>query len=214
MTDPREPSSNPMRFGADEAPHASRCEAKTRSGSQCGSWAMRGQRRCRMHGGSSPQARKAGERRLATRAAVAELNAVLAHEGLKPIEDPYNEMALLASEARAFQAACAQRVNALNAIRYEASGAGTEQTRAEVALYERSMDRAGKFLDVLMRSGFEERRVRVTEEQARQMALIIQEILGRLGLDARQAALVPVVAPEVLRKYSGQSELRAIQGGA
>lgn len=145
---------------------------------------------------------------------MAELSSVLAHEGLKPIEDPYNEMALLASEARAFQAACAQRVNALNAIRYEATGAGTEQTRAEVALYERSMDRAGKFLDVLMRSGFEERRVRVTEVQARQMALIIQEILGRLGLDARQAALGPVVAPEVLRKYSGQPELRAIEGGA
>ena len=41
------------------------CGAKTRSGKPCQSPPMAGQKRCRMHGGSSPNALAAAERRLA-----------------------------------------------------------------------------------------------------------------------------------------------------
>jgi len=40
------------------------CTGHNHGGTPCGSHAMKGQRVCRMHGGSSPQARKAGARRL------------------------------------------------------------------------------------------------------------------------------------------------------
>ncbi len=42
-----------------------RCQARRSDGEPCGCWAMQGQRVCRVHGGSSPQARAAAERRLA-----------------------------------------------------------------------------------------------------------------------------------------------------
>lgn len=43
----------------------SRCMASRKSdGAECGNWAMRGQRTCRMHGGASPQAQRAAARRI------------------------------------------------------------------------------------------------------------------------------------------------------
>jgi hypothetical protein len=41
------------------------CSRRKSDGEDCGSWAMRGQRVCRMHGGASPQARQAAARRVA-----------------------------------------------------------------------------------------------------------------------------------------------------
>lgn len=41
-----------------------RCGARTRDGGRCRSHRMRGGRRCRMHGGSSPQARRSAQARL------------------------------------------------------------------------------------------------------------------------------------------------------
>lgn len=45
-------------------PPARRCGARRRDGEPCANYPMRGQARCRMHGGSSPQARRAAARRL------------------------------------------------------------------------------------------------------------------------------------------------------
>lgn len=43
-----------------------RCGARRKSdGTDCRAWAMRGQRVCRMHGGASPQARRAAAQRVA-----------------------------------------------------------------------------------------------------------------------------------------------------
>lgn len=42
-----------------------RCAAKNRDGTRCRSYAMKGQKRCRMHGAASPQARKRGDQRRA-----------------------------------------------------------------------------------------------------------------------------------------------------
>ena len=55
-----------------------RCRAHRRDGSPCGSWAVQDSTTCRMHGGTSPQARKAAARRREEREAqkAAELFAV------------------------------------------------------------------------------------------------------------------------------------------
>ena len=55
----------PMR-GPDSGEAHAICGAKTRSGEPCRQRPMLGQRRCRMHGGSSPVALRAAERRIAS----------------------------------------------------------------------------------------------------------------------------------------------------
>lgn len=60
---------NPMQPSEDRRSHAT-CGAKTRDGDPCRNAPLPGQLRCRMHGGASPQARAAAERRLAEAEAV------------------------------------------------------------------------------------------------------------------------------------------------
>ena len=52
--------------GSDSGEAHAICGAKTRSGEPCRQRPMLGQRRCRMHGGSSPVALRAAERRIAS----------------------------------------------------------------------------------------------------------------------------------------------------
>src|SRR5215212_12050348 len=108
---------------------------------------------------------KAAARRLAA-AAKADADRALAHEAVDRLPDPWEALGRLAVEANAMKEALGARVNALEgALRYTAPGAGTEQLRAEVALYERAMDRSAKFADLLLAttgrgSGLSWRRVR------------------------------------------------------
>jgi len=64
---------------------------------------MAGQDRCRMNGGSSPQAKRRATKRVAAREVEADLSAVLAHEGLSAVGDPFEELGRFASESIAFK---------------------------------------------------------------------------------------------------------------
>lgn len=161
-----------------------------------------GQKACDSHGGKAPQAVAAAERRAMTRAVEADARAALAHAGVVGVEDPLAEIARLASEAIAFKDALAARVNALHEIRYEGANGG-EQLRTEVALYERALDRTVRFLDVLAKSGFEERRVQIDEQTAAQVVGLLQRVFARLGLSAEQQLLVGEVVPQELRALGG-----------
>jgi len=120
---------------------------------------MKGQRVCYHHGGAKRSARAAGERRHAVQVIEAETAALLAAEGLEGVDDPIAEIGRLAVEALALKRAAGARANSLDEIRYtgglqrdergELIGTGTEQLRAEVALYERALDRSMKFLEVV-----------------------------------------------------------------
>ncbi len=177
-----------------------RCVATSkRSGNRCKRRPIEGGTVCAMHGGSAPQVQAAAARRVLTQQVEADAAAVLATIGVTGVDDPLHELALLASEARAFQDAIGARVNALQERIRFSSDQGTEQLRSEVALYERAMDRTGRFLEVLVRSGFEERRVRISEATAALLAGTITRILDQLELTAAQRELVATVVPAELR---------------
>ena len=57
-----ETSINPMRPGIEALNRAPRCGARTRSGGRCRQAAVRGKRRCRMHGGARGSGAPEGER--------------------------------------------------------------------------------------------------------------------------------------------------------
>lgn len=185
-----------------------RCTAKAKStGGRCGNWPVSGATVCRIHGGRASQVLAAAKRRLAAEKVESDVKDAIAFESRAGVKEPLEQLALLADEALAMKEALAGRINGLKSIRYSAHGSGTEQLRAEVALYERAMDRAARFLDLLAKSGFEERRIRVTEHQATMVVMVMKAIFARLMLTPEQEALIPIVVPEEMRRLS------AINGG-
>jgi hypothetical protein len=154
--------------------------------------------------------KQAAARRLAVQKVEADVNAVLAHDGVKAVTDPFEELGRLAAEVVAFKDALSQRVNALASIRYSAPGAGTEQLRAEVALLERAQDRAGRLLNMLVTSGFEERRVRLSEQQGLLAYQVITACFRRLNLSEAQTAAAPGIAAEELRRAIAVEQGRVV----
>ncbi|RKO27652.1 hypothetical protein D7Z96_01650 [Pseudarthrobacter phenanthrenivorans] len=151
-----------------------------------------------MHGGSSPAVKAAAARRLEVAAVEADVRAVIASEGLEGVTNPLEALAKLATESLAMKTALAARVNALQEIT-TTSKLGVEGLKAEVALYERALDRTAKFLDLLAKSGFEERRLRLDEQTAGMFVTVMRNVLARLDLTPAQQALVGTVVPDELR---------------
>ena len=137
---------------------------------------------CFWHGGASPQARRAAEKRLATAEAAAEVAQRLANTDAEPVADPLESLARLAGEVQQMRRVLANRVN-------QADDTGSIGAIVDLAAYERAIDRSTRLLDVLVRSGFEERRVVVAEEQGRVFAGVQQAILARM-LTAALASLL------------------------
>lgn len=125
----------------------------------------------------------------------ADAQASLAHAALRPLDDPIDALARLASEAGAWKDALAGRVNALLAIRYQADGPGTEQLRAEVALYERAMDRTARLCETLAKLNLGERAQALDERVAAQFEAVLRAVLAdpELGLTPAQTRVAPGV---------------------
>lgn len=144
---------------------------------------------CRKHFGTSATGRAAAERQRVDH----EVRAELARLDVTPVEDPLRELQQLAGEVLAWKNALARKVNELTSLRYETQFG--EQLRAEVALFERAMDRCDRVLVAMARLNIDERLARITEHQGRLVTEVLQGALAELGLDAdaRRAAR-PIVA--------------------
>lgn len=171
------------------------------TGQRCKRHPVKGATVCQVHGGAAPQVKAAAARRLEAAAVEADARAVLAKEGVHGVADPMEALAVLASEALALKNALAARVNALTSIT-TTSKLGVEQVKVEVQLYERAMDRAGKFLDRLAKSGLAERRHELEREQSLLVYEFMNRVFNRIGLTAEQRALLPVVVPEELGRIT------------
>lgn len=178
-----------------------RCKAKTRAGAQCGNPPITGAVVCRMHGGSSPAVRAAAQRRIEVRNVEANARAVLASEGVPAVTDPVEMLAGLAANIAATERALAARVNALSDLSYR-SLTGTEQIKAEMALWGQYQDRLAKVLEALGKFNLDERRVRLAEAQGQLVFAAVQAIFNRIDLSERQWALARVAAPEELRRLT------------
>lgn len=119
---------------------------------------------CKYHGGSTPAGRIQG-RELMLAAQEADLEASLAELGYTQITDPYQVMLDLASRAKALEEWLAGLVAKLGQDLGSFDDKGAEQVRTQMALFERAMDRAFKFVEAIARLDIDERRVRVAEVQ-------------------------------------------------
>lgn len=151
-----------------------RCTATSgRTGQPCRKPAILGGTVCATHGGSAPQVRAAANRNLVDQAATKEL----AHAEVKPLGDPIVALGDLAAESLAI----------LEVAKANAVGAAVDS--AWMGMLERSMERAGKLLEVCGRLGLEERRVRLEEDKLDMLAAVMRRAWAELGHDPEDPAV-------------------------
>jgi hypothetical protein len=167
------------------------CTARSkRTGQRCKRAPIIGGTTCWVHGGAAGQV----QRKAAVRVAEARAMATFEHDspnGRDPEPlDVLAELAVLVREVTAFKDFTADRLRALTADDWRAADAGVA---AEVALFERAADRAGRLLVDVSRLGIEdlERRAssnRALLEGARAERIVtgIEHTLTLLGLDEEQ----------------------------
>jgi hypothetical protein len=121
---------------------------------------------CQMHGGAG-RTRRVAMRNMAR----AKAARVISREKVEPLQNPRGALRLLAAEALRWKDYFTERIQELEQLRYSA-GAG-EQTRAELVLWERSMDRAQRFCLDLARLNIDAREL----VQGEQVGAILVDVL-------------------------------------
>lgn len=196
-----------------------RCRGHNGEGLPCGKWPVRGAVVCATHGAAAPQVRAKAAERVALAEVEADAAKALAHTALAPLEDPLEALARLAAEAIAMKDALAGRVNALTSIRYTGVS-GVEQLRAEVQLYERALDRAAKFVDVLARHDWIGKKLQLEEAQTGQVVAAAAAGLDAAGLSPVQrdaflgAFMAALGGPPDLTPTTPPSSVPELEGGA
>lgn len=137
-------------------------------------------------------------RAAAVRVVEAKATATLSDYGAAPVTDPLSALASLAGEIASLKDHLRQRVAALRGEEWRYTGRAGEQLRAEVAAYERALDRTGRILVEMARLGIDERLARVEEWQATILFGAVEAALRALGLDAgQQQAARRLIAAEL-----------------
>lgn len=189
----------PRKRGGKRVSSKPQCGAETRRADKrpCQRYLQPGEKRCKNHGGASPQAkRKAAER-------VLEEQVKHAIEGMdiKPVENPLTALSQLAGEIIAWKDLMAIHVVRLkDTLRYGTEHA--EQIRGEVLLYERGMDRAVAVLAQIARLKIDERLAAINEAQVKQMSRILEGALDALGLGYEQKRAAFAEMSRLARKAS------------
>lgn len=181
-------------------PTGRKCKGHKPDGSPCKNWAIRGGEVCGWHGGRAPQVRAKAKRRVLEARVARELGRL----DVEPMGDPLRQMQVLAAQVWEWKDALGERVAALGSIRYSTDEGG-EQLRAEVALFERAMDRCSSVLTAMARLDIDERLTAVTEAQAGMLCGLLDRVMGRLGLPEEQRVLAAAAVVAELEVLVGGS---------
>ena len=196
-----------------------KCSGHRQDGKPCGQIPMRGQRVCRKHGGKSPQALAAAERRLARMEIQETVHAALGDRPDKD-EDPIASMQWLINWSAAH---CRWYLAELRKLRPDALIWGDTEVResdsagltliqkaavhALLRLYNEERDRLAGYCALAIRNGLHEREIRLAEERGALIADIIRACLARLELTPDQQAMALTVVPDELRRAAGNPSL-------
>jgi hypothetical protein len=158
-----------------------RCKARSsQTGEHCKAWAIRGGLVCRAHGGRAAQVKSAAEHRLIeteARRAFGKLADVA-----KPVDNPFEALATVAGEVVAWKNFAVERTPELEKLRYQ--GYTGEQLNAEVALFERALDRCVHTLTAIARLDLDEKAIRVSQTQLDLVDKALTAALTDVGLSS------------------------------
>ena len=141
--------------------------------------------RCKFHGGSSPNAVKAGEVALVEKQARALFGQLVPE--IMPVDNPLAAYAELAGRVLAWMQLMDQLLGELKSLGYSSDYSG-EQVYAAVQLYERSMDRANVVLGSYARLRIDERLAEITEKQKLTVIRAIEAAMDEIGVQDEQRA--------------------------
>jgi hypothetical protein len=156
----------------------------TRKGIPCPTAPIKGGTRCRMHGGASPNAKRAAKQRLAEAAARRTLDQVGEYA---PVDNPLTELGALAGRARTLMEICEGHVAELTSLSKDTVNG--EQVRAAIVVYERAIDRTGRLVADLARLNIDERLASISEAQADKVLAAVDALLDHLGVRDPQARM-------------------------
>lgn len=144
-----------------------------------------------MHGGRNPAAKAVGRQRDTERKATEAVMRKFGDSGT-PVTDPIGTLCSIAGRAVRFMELLGNQVDELDKVR--GAGERADQIRAEIVLYERSMNRAATIVESLIRMGIAERLVKAEEGQTAAIVAFIDGVLADLGHNPRAPEVAGVVA--------------------
>lgn len=181
-----------------------RCKAHNRQGNPCGQYAVPGATVCHYHGGSVPAVKRAAARRLAQAEAAELVAAQVTARGPLTLPEVYAELLTTAAQVVTWRDVLGARVAELEQFHGQDHN-GDERVRADVALFERAMDRAGRVLELIGRLDLDSRMAALDERTGAALARVIRRVLDRAEMTpaAREDALARIV-PDELRREAGR----------
>lgn len=157
-----------------------KCAARSKqSGNRCRRWATKGSTVCKMHGSAAPQVAAKAEERVTEDVARRTFGRL--SEVAQPVGNPFAALSTLAGEVMAWKDFIAGRIAELDRLRYEGLGSG-EQLNAEVALFERALDRCVVTMTAIAKLNLDEKAIRVSEAQVSLVEKALTASLTDVGL--------------------------------
>lgn len=120
------------------------------------------------------------------KAAVARATSDLAYKASEGVTNPLEELQKLVTESIILKDTLAEHVNSLKGDLVGTSFEGAEYVRGQILLYERAMDRTGKFLDYALKHNLEDKKIQIQAKQAELVAAALFRVLTSLQLDNDQ----------------------------
>jgi hypothetical protein len=163
---------------------------------------------CRLHGGLLPNHIKHAER---VRVELG-VRTTLARERLVPLDDPLQQLQLVAAEVLRLKDILAGMVDDLPSWIYYEGMAGREDVRAVLSAYERAQNRALRVLTEMVKLDLDERLAKVSAAQAAILIQLIEAVIlaKEMGLTREQVHTAKAIIARELPRLSAlpAAELR------
>lgn len=164
-----------------------RCKAKAnRTGDRCRLFPVPGTEVCPMHGGSAPQVRAAGKRRVTDAKAAAKVAELLHDTDAPPVTDPLQALASLAGVIQHAVDVTGQAVNELSALG-STDYRGAEQLRTQVVVWQNLLALSSKTLTDMSKidQGYRLARAAWERESSALLGVGLTWFVQMLGADPR-----------------------------